>query len=223
MSGKHVGSVGRLADAALCQQVADERLKLSDALAGPILVQEGPGDAPETLAPVADFGPGSAFAGALVGSAWRGRGFGSSSQLAPPAPASPAHSHSASSLHLRRPHAHPPAHRHPLRAPPAPPLSDALFSSSTSDLEKLKRNRILPALSRHRNTEHLHLSDERLDAAPRPRNLEVGSERRQRRIEKIAEMEHSRLFRFGDFADARRPEPAPAKEDDKVRQILLLP
>ncbi|XP_021195859.3 AN1-type zinc finger protein 4 [Helicoverpa armigera] len=65
-----------------------------------------------------------------------------------------AHSQSASSLVRAAP-------RRPA------PLADALFSSSTSDLENLKRNsRILPALSRHRPREHLHLSDERLDAAP---------------------------------------------------------
>ncbi|XP_026741680.1 AN1-type zinc finger protein 4-like [Trichoplusia ni] len=64
-------------------------------------------------------------------------------------------SQSASSLQARAP---------PPRRPA--PLADALFSSSTSDLEKLKRNsRILPALSRHRPREHLHLSDERLEAA----------------------------------------------------------
>lgn len=78
------------------------------------------------------------------------------------------------------------------RAPP--PLSGALFSSSTSDLEKLRRH-ALPALSRHRNTEHLHLSDERLDARPRPRprrpaappprDKEVGCERRLRREEAL--------------------------------------
>ncbi|XP_050347682.1 AN1-type zinc finger protein 4-like [Nymphalis io] len=42
----------------------------------------------------------------------------------------------------------------------------ARFSSSTSDLEQLKRNRMLPALSRHRNREHLHLSDDGLDLRP---------------------------------------------------------
>ncbi|CAH2092551.1 unnamed protein product [Euphydryas editha] len=47
-------------------------------------------------------------------------------------------------------------------APRAPPRA-ARFSSSTSDLEQLKRNRMLPALSRHRNREHLHLSDDGLD------------------------------------------------------------
>ncbi|CAG4944590.1 unnamed protein product [Parnassius apollo] len=44
----------------------------------------------------------------------------------------------------------------------APPLS-----ASTSDLHQLTRTstRILPALSRYRNREHLHLSDERLELA----------------------------------------------------------
>uniref|UniRef100_A0A2H1WM15 SFRICE_009001 n=1 Tax=Spodoptera frugiperda TaxID=7108 RepID=A0A2H1WM15_SPOFR len=62
---------------------------------------------------------------------------------------------SASSLHVRA------------------PLSGALFSSSTSELEKLRAGpRLLPGLQpglqRHRPREHLHLSDERLDAAPDP-------------------------------------------------------
>ncbi|KAH9635964.1 hypothetical protein HF086_015538 [Spodoptera exigua] len=44
-----------------------------------------------------------------------------------------------------------------------------VLSSSTSELEKLRGPRLLPALSRHRPREHLHLSDERLDVAPAPR------------------------------------------------------
>ncbi|CAH0694413.1 unnamed protein product [Spodoptera exigua] len=43
-----------------------------------------------------------------------------------------------------------------------------VLSSSTSELEKLRGPRLLPALSRHRPREHLHLSDERLDVAPAP-------------------------------------------------------
>ncbi|VVC95850.1 unnamed protein product [Leptidea sinapis] len=69
--------------------------------------------------------------------------------------------------------------------------------------------KILPALSRYRNREHLHLSDEGLDmaasarpplnldmaASPRPParpqpTVEAGSERRQRRIDKITELEN---------------------------------
>ncbi|XP_047535710.1 AN1-type zinc finger protein 4-like isoform X1 [Vanessa atalanta] len=51
-------------------------------------------------------------------------------------------------------------------APPPAAPRHARFSSSTSDLEQLKRNRMLPALSRHRNREHLHLSDDGLDLRP---------------------------------------------------------
>ncbi|XP_045451575.1 AN1-type zinc finger protein 4-like [Melitaea cinxia] len=50
----------------------------------------------------------------------------------------------------------PPAHRR------------ARFSCSTPDLGQLQRNRMLPALSRHRNREHLHLSDDGLDLRPAP-------------------------------------------------------
>ncbi|XP_035444297.2 AN1-type zinc finger protein 4 isoform X3 [Spodoptera frugiperda] len=74
---------------------------------------------------------------------------GSWSELRPPRGG--AQSQSASSLHVRA------------------PLSGALFSSSTSELEKLRAGpRLLPGLQRHRPREHLHLSDERLDAAPDP-------------------------------------------------------
>ncbi|XP_052751190.1 AN1-type zinc finger protein 4-like isoform X3 [Galleria mellonella] len=172
-----------------------ERVQVSQPLAGAVLVPPRRRPPLATL-PAADYGP---LVGGEAGG-WRAAGFGSSSQLAP-------HSHSASSLHALQPlqplhplqslqTLHPLHPLHPLRAAPAPrhhpPLSDALFSSSTSDLEKLKRNRILPTLSRHRNREHLHLSDEGLHLAappapPAPRSREVGSERRQRRIHNIAE------------------------------------
>lgn len=206
-----------------------ECLKLSDALAGPILVaghrdailEECLGDAAPVDLP--DFGP-----------AWRVRAFGSSQQLAdgahPPPPAGVhqhPHSQSASSLHARHPPPPPgpgPARR-VSRPAPAPPLSDALFSSSTSDLEKLRRNRILPALSRHRNTEHLHLSDDHLDAR-RPRGPDAGGERRPRRVRDVAELDASRLFRFGDFDGARREEPSPSRpgeEDDKVSPFDVTP
>ncbi|GBP18055.1 AN1-type zinc finger protein 4 [Eumeta japonica] len=137
----------------------------------------------------ADYGP--LVSGEASG--WRARTFGSSSQLVGGAIGGTggtltatggggtsavtsgrlsAGPHSASSLQLRAP----PPRQHP-------PLSDAVFSSSTSDLEALRRNRLLPALSRHPNTEHLHLSDERLHQQRRaPHALEVGSERRQRRV-----------------------------------------
>ncbi|XP_063625711.1 uncharacterized protein LOC134797415 [Cydia splendana] len=203
------------------QEVDSERL-MSDALAGSILVKrrdreeeaileeclegvESLRDSPQLAAgdlapiPAAEYGP-------LVGGGWRARPFGSHGQLAPPPlplpPLAPlgAAAHSASSLQLQ----------------PHPPLEDALFSSSTSDLETLTRNRMLP-LSRHRNREHLHLSDEGLDVSHRPRNLEVGSERRQRRIKKIAELENSRLFRFGDsFEDVvQEVEKEPEKKEIK--------
>ncbi|CAG9565058.1 unnamed protein product [Danaus chrysippus] len=129
-------------DQSIQDSVAEERLKLSDALAGSILVKAREGrdddaileecvdgeqclrrDSPplaNNLAPVqAEYGAVS------VGARWR---------------------RSSSSLGAR-----------------AAPLADTLFCSSTSDLEQLRRNRILPALSRHRNREHLHLSDEGLD------------------------------------------------------------
>ncbi|XP_047992427.1 uncharacterized protein LOC125231116 [Leguminivora glycinivorella] len=139
------------------QEVDSERL-MSDALAGSILVKrrdreeeaileeclegvETLRDSPQLAAgdlapiPAAEYGP-------LVGGGWRARPFGSHGQLAPaaraplpplaPLGAAPA-AHSASSLQLQ----------------PHPPLGDALFSSSTSDLETLTRNRMLP-LSRHR-------------------------------------------------------------------------
>lgn len=218
------------------QEVDSSRL-MSDALAGSILVKRREREeeaaileeclegAVETLRrdsqlaagdlpiPAAEYGP-------LVGSGWLARPFGSHGQLAPPplgplAPLPPlpplaplgAAAHSASSLQLR-----------PLQ--PHPPLSDALFSSSTSDLETLS-SRMMP-LSRHRNREHLHLSDEGLDVH-RPRNLEVGSERRQRRIKKIAELESSRLFRFGDsFEDVsaeveKEPEKKEMKKIGRIR------
>lgn len=156
------------------QESADnERIKLSDALAGSILVkgrrearddeaaileecldsdecrlrQDSPQLTAKSLAPIAAAEYGQVVGGEDVGGAWRS--FGARCAAAG------AHSHSASSLHVR---AAPP--RRPA------PLSDALFSSSTSDLEKLKRNsRILPALSRHRNRSHLHLSDSGLDVS----------------------------------------------------------
>ncbi|XP_063537362.1 uncharacterized protein LOC134746762 [Cydia strobilella] len=196
------------------QEVDSERL-MSDALAGSILVKrrdreeeaileeclegvESLRDSPQLAAgdlapiPAAEYGP-------LVGGGWATRPFGSHGQLAAPRGAA---AHSASSLQLQ----------HPAR----PPLEDALFSSSTSDLETLTRNRMLP-LSRHRNREHLHLSDEGLDVSHRPRNLEVGSERRQRRIKKIAELENSRLFRFGDSFDdvVQQVEKEPEKKEIK--------
>ncbi|KAJ8712044.1 hypothetical protein PYW07_004886 [Mythimna separata] len=165
--------IGTRADSEQSVQEAgadSERLKLSDALAGSILVQ-GRRDAADdaaileecldsdeclrqdskSLAPIqAEYGPlvcGSPRSWVCYGSGARG-----------------AHSHSASSLHR----AAPPPRR-------AAPLCDALFSSSTSDLEKLKRNsRILPALSRHRPRSQLHLSESRLDAVvPRPRSPET--------------------------------------------------
>ncbi|KAJ8714817.1 hypothetical protein PYW08_004798 [Mythimna loreyi] len=157
-----------------------ERIKLSDALAGSILVkgrrdasdeaaileecldseqchlrQDSPQLAAKNLAPIqAEYGPlvcGSPRSWVCYGGSGGARG---------------AHSHSASSLHR----AAPPPRR-------AAPLCDALFSSSTSDLEKLKRNsRILPALSRHRPRSQLHLSESRLDSvAPRPRSPEAAA------------------------------------------------
>lgn len=157
--------IGRTDSDQSIQEITDERIKLSDALSGSILVKSKNEDAileecldtdeclrqdSKNMAPIAaEYGPlvsGSVYIG---GGGWC----------------------SASAL--------------PVRAP----LGDALFSSSTSDLETLKRNRILPALSRHRNREHLHLSDEGLDLSRHepPRNLEIGSERRQRKIDKINE------------------------------------
>lgn len=47
---------------------------------------------------------------------------------------------------------------------PAISNNNMVFSSSTSDLETLKSNKILPSLSRHRNLEHLDVSDECLDS-----------------------------------------------------------
>ncbi|XP_034834923.1 AN1-type zinc finger protein 4-like [Maniola hyperantus] len=207
-------------DQSIQDAVHDERLKLSDALAGSILVkareggeeaaileecldseeclrQDSPPLTAKNLAPIpaAEYGP---LVGGEAGG-WRARGFGSSTQLGS-AP------RSASALPVR-------AARH---APRAPPLSDALFSSSTSDLEKLKRNRILPALSRHRNREHLHLSDEGLDLSRHspPRSREVGSERRQRRISNIAETDAARLLAF----DEPKPEPE-QKPEKKIARI----
>ncbi|XP_013178319.1 PREDICTED: uncharacterized protein LOC106125594 [Papilio xuthus] len=139
-----------------------DRFKLPDTLAGSILVkgreaeeeaailEEGAeGDDcrrdshyTPTLAPI----PAPKY-GALVGGEVRGwrRGFGSSSQLAGGAAGA---ADVCAGLRPPRPH----------RAPP--------LSASTSDLETLTRNRILPALSRHRNREHLHLSDDRLELSP---------------------------------------------------------
>ncbi|CAH0720570.1 unnamed protein product, partial [Brenthis ino] len=163
--------IGRTdSDQSIQDSISDERIKLTDALSGSILVkskaneeaileecldndeclrQDSPPLTAKNLAPI----PAAEYGGVVAGGAgWRV-------------------ARSASAL--------------PVRAP----LGDALFSSSTSDLETLKRNRILPALSRHRNREHLHLSDEGLDLSRHepPRSLEVGSERRQRKIDKINE------------------------------------
>ncbi|XP_022123714.2 AN1-type zinc finger protein 4 isoform X2 [Pieris rapae] len=198
------------------------RLKLSEALSGSILVKReagegrGQGDVDTPLAadslPAlhADYGP------LVVGesSGWRARGFGSSSQLAGGLTGSLAGgpvAGSSSALHVRT--------RRSARS--SPPLSDALFSSSTSDLEHLKRNRILPALSRHRNREHLHLSDDRLDTPPAdslapslaPLNKEVGSERRQRRIDKITEMEQ----RFKEDKDVSQEKEKGSEEKKKIK------
>ncbi|CAB3252881.1 unnamed protein product [Arctia plantaginis] len=154
-------------DSSVQESAENERIKLSDALAGSILVkgrrdarddeaaileecldsdechlrQDSPQLAAKSLAPI----PAAEYGALVGGGAWRSFGVRCAEG-----------SHSASSLHARTP------------APPRrpAPLSDALFSSSTSDLEKLKRNsRILPALSRHRNRSHLHLSDSGLDVA----------------------------------------------------------
>ncbi|XP_045522670.1 uncharacterized protein LOC123713170 isoform X1 [Pieris brassicae] len=198
------------------------RLKLSEALSGSILVKReagegrGQGDVDTPLAadslPAlhADYGP------LVVGesSGWRARGFGSSSQLAGGLAGSLAGgpvAGSSSALHVRT--------RRSARS--SPPLSDALFSSSTSDLEHLKRNRILPALSRHRNREHLHLSDDRLDTPPpdslapslAPLNKEVGSERRQRRIDKITEMEQ----RFKEDKEVSQEKEKSTEEKKKIK------
>lgn len=96
------------------------------------------------------------------------RSFGSEHHLLPSPPLPPL---SSSSLHLQ-------TLPRPQNAARRPPLSDAIFSSSTSDLEKLKRNRILPALSRHRNREHLHLSDDGLDLLDAHKNMPESSSNR---------------------------------------------
>ncbi|XP_053610794.1 AN1-type zinc finger protein 4-like isoform X2 [Plodia interpunctella] len=184
--------IGTRTDSEPAVQEDTDRLKLSDALAGSILVQGrrereedgaileecldteqchirdgSPQLAAKNLAPIpaAEYGPLVCGSGATAGAGW-----GSAAPI----------SHSASSLHaLQSLHALA-APLRPPHAPRHPPLQDAVFSSSTSDLEKLKRNsRILPALSRHRNRSHLHLSDDGLDL--RPHNLSVGCERRLRR------------------------------------------
>ncbi|XP_045537221.1 uncharacterized protein LOC106713167 [Papilio machaon] len=141
-----------------------DRFKLPETLAGSILVKGREADEEAAILEEGtegdecrrdtNYAPTSTLAplpapkyGALVGGevrSWR-RGFGSSSQLAGGAAAA------ADVCAGLRP---PPPHR-------APPLS-----ASTSDLETLTRNRILPALSRHRNREHLHLSDDRLELSP---------------------------------------------------------
>ncbi|XP_060804803.1 uncharacterized protein LOC106134456 [Amyelois transitella] len=148
-------------------QEPDDRLKLSDALAGSILVQgrrereeegaileecldsEGIREGSPQMAakiPAAEYGP-------LVcgsGSAWRAWG--------PPLPPPP--SASLQSLSALR----------SLLAGPPP----AAFSSSTSDLEQLRRTRMLPSLSRHRPRSRLHLWGSGLELRPR---REVGGER----------------------------------------------
>ncbi|KAJ0174876.1 hypothetical protein K1T71_009984 [Dendrolimus kikuchii] len=224
-----------------------ERLKLSEALAGSILVkgarrdardedaaileecldaddchlrQDSPQLAAKNLAPIA----AAEYVGPVVGGeveGWRAVGFGGGPHSHAHSHAH-AHSHSASSLHAVR---HAPAPRH------HPPLSDALFSSSTSDLEKLKRNssRFLPALSRHRNREHLHLSDEGLDlshhsAAPHP--LEVGGERRLARAARAPPPPPPRPdpdppARPAPLAPLAPPADAPAAKDDKERKIRI--
>ncbi|KAL0821428.1 hypothetical protein ABMA28_004907 [Loxostege sticticalis] len=129
-------------------------------------------DAPDAARPgipAQEYGP---LVGGEAGG-WRAAGFGSVGSVgsvlggyapAPLAHAAHAHAHSASSLQLRVERAHAP------------------LSSSTDELEQRDRARILPSLSRHRNREHLHLSDEGLHLSAR--SLEVGSERRQRRIQR---------------------------------------
>lgn len=201
-------------DQSVQEAVAEsERVKLAS-LAGPILVKvkgdQDPLSAADYVGPV--------VGGEVEG--WRAVGYGGGGAVHPSHSHAHAHAHAHAHSHS---HSHSASSLHAVRqgcAPrPHPPLSDALFSSSTSDLEKLKRNssRILPALSRHRNREHLHLSDEgldlsRLDRSQHPRHsLEVGSERRQRRIQNIAE--DKRLFRFDDVPD--KAERANEKEKEK--------
>ncbi|XP_073962121.1 LOW QUALITY PROTEIN: AN1-type zinc finger protein 4-like [Choristoneura fumiferana] len=179
--------------------ILEECLRAAAAAADDCL-DDPPPPRPDLQPVPTDYGP-------VVGGGWRGR-WGSSSALSPaPAPLGGA-AHSASSLQLRR------------AAAPRPPRAAALYSASTSDLQTLTAA-ILP-LSRHRNREHLHLSDEGLDVTHR-KTLEAGSERRQRRIKKIAELENSRLFRFGDsFEDVKtevekEPEKKEAKKVARIR------
>ncbi|XP_068617754.1 AN1-type zinc finger protein 4-like isoform X2 [Battus philenor] len=172
--------IGTRADSnqSLQDSIDNERFKLPETLAGSVLVKGGQRDEEKAaileecidgsaeecrvredpqyhannLAPI----PAAKY-GALVGGearSWR-RGFGSSSQLAGGGSGAGVGSATGCGAGILR-----------APRPRAPPLS-----ASTSDLEQLTRNRILPALSRHRNREHLHLSDERLELArppPRP-------------------------------------------------------
>ncbi|RVE47127.1 hypothetical protein evm_008204 [Chilo suppressalis] len=104
----------------------------------------------------------------------------------------------------------------------APPLS-----CSTPDLPQLARHRILPALSRHRNREHLHLSDEGLDSLSPPPPVE----RRQRRIQRIAERppepevsgdrEHLHLSDEG--LDSLSPPPPVERRQRRIQRIAERP
>ncbi|KAI8439092.1 hypothetical protein MSG28_012955 [Choristoneura fumiferana] len=191
--------------------ILEECLRAAAAAADDCL-DDPPPPRPDLQPVPTDYGP-------VVGGGWRGR-WGSSSALSPaPAPLGGA-AHSASSLQLRRVPP-PPARRAPPRSTPPPPptcrrsLPPYCRSAGTGNTA------ILP-LSRHRNREHLHLSDEGLDVTHR-KTLEAGSERRQRRIKKIAELENSRLFRFGDsFEDVKtevekEPEKKEAKKVARIR------
>lgn len=117
-----------------------------------------------------------------------------------------------------------------------------LLSSSTSELDTLRRPRALPALSslsplpplpplsplsplsplpalsRHHNTEHLHLSDDMLHYTHKKRhNLD---ERTQKRVNDLPNMEHSRLFGYDNFISSEEREvekesiPKPSGSDE---------
>ncbi|XP_013140994.1 PREDICTED: uncharacterized protein LOC106105256 [Papilio polytes] len=134
----------------LADTLDTDRFKLPETLAGSILVkgrESEEGVVRECAAPTPALAPLPASKyGALVGGAGCGGGGGAGAVGG--AGAWRRGYGSSSQLTCG-------AHR-----PPAP------LSASTSDLETLTRNRILPALSRHRNREHLHLSDERLELTP---------------------------------------------------------
>ncbi|KAG7312513.1 hypothetical protein JYU34_002034 [Plutella xylostella] len=159
------------------ETIDSDRLKLSDALSGSILVKSGRREGRDEEAAILE--ESVSFDGSVEECL---RQEAAAKNLAPISADNgdygPLTFGRRARLHLlgvpARAPSPPPA---PPRAPPRPPR--APLSSSTPDLDARERTRILPQLSRYKNREHLHLSDEglsierplevtRLVAAPAP-------------------------------------------------------